>query len=137
MSKRANHKGKISTNTSEEVFGLSPFSSLNSTGLPETTQKPVSPKKEKFINQAPVGKGERLEIRREKSGRGGKTVTTIKGFPVHICQKERSKLLKILKSSLGTGGTWNTSTMELQGDRRDDVFYWFKNAGFSPVLAGG
>ena len=137
MSKRTNHKSKISTTTSEEVFGLSPFSSLNSSGLPETTPKPVSLKKEKFKNQAPIGKGERLEIRREKSGRGGKTVTTIKGFPVHISQKERSKLLKILKSSLGTGGTWNTSTMELQGDRRDDVFYWFKNAGFSPVLAGG
>ena len=137
MSKKATHKGKISTTNGEEVFGLSPFTSLSSSGLPETTQKSVSPKTEKFKNQVPIGKGERLEIRREKSGRGGKTVTTIKGFPAHISQKDRSNLLKILKTTLGTGGTWNTSTMELQGDRRDDVFYWFKNAGFSPVLAGG
>jgi len=137
MSKKATHKGKISTTNGEEVFGLSPFTSLDSNGLPETTQKFVSPKTEKFKNQVPIGKGERLEIRREKSGRGGKTVTTIKGFPSHIDQKERTKLLKTLKSTLGTGGTWNTSIMELQGDRREDVFCWFKNAGFAPVLAGG
>ena len=111
-------------------FGSSPFSSLDSNGLPEATPKSVSTKTEKFKNVVPIGKGERLEIRREKSGRGGKTVTTIKGFPVRINQKERTKLLKILKSSLGTGGTWNASTMELQGDRREDVFCWFKNAGF-------
>jgi len=45
--------------------------------------------------------------------------------------------LKVLKRSLGTGGTWTTSTMELQGDRRDDVYYWLQDEGFKPVLAGG
>ena len=137
MSKRVRHKDKISTTTDAGVFGLSPFTSLDSNGLPEAIQKPALPKTAKFKNVGPIGKGERLEIRREKSGRGGKTVTTIKGFPSHIDQKERTKLLKTLKSTLGTGGTWNTSIMELQGDRREDVFCWFKNAGFAPVLAGG
>lgn len=42
MSKKATHKGKISTTNGEEVFGLSPFTSLSSSGLPETTQKSVS-----------------------------------------------------------------------------------------------
>lgn len=137
MSKRVRHKDKISTTSDFGEFGSSPFSSLDSNGLPKAAPKSASTKTEKFKNVVPIGKGERLEIRREKSGRGGKTVTTIKGFPVRINQNEKAKLLKTLKSSLGTGGTWNASTMELQGDRREDVFCWFKNAGFAPVLAGG
>jgi len=137
MSKRARHKDKISTISDFGEFGSSPFSSLDSNGLPDVAIKSASTQAEKFKNVVSIGKGERLEIRREKSGRGGKTVTTVKGFPVRVNQIERAKLLKTLKSSLGTGGTWNTSTMELQGDRREDVFCWFKNAGFAPVLAGG
>jgi len=27
--------------------------------------------------------------------------------------------------------------MELQGDRRNEVYHWLKESGFSPILAGG
>ena len=65
-----------------------------------------------------LGKGVRLEIRREKSGRGGKTVTTVRGIPPGLGKEKKDKLLKRMKSSLGTGGTWAGQDMELQGDRR-------------------
>jgi len=125
--------------TAAENFGDTPFSALDSIGLPEAapgvsekTGKPRKPKVEERI-----GSGERLEVRREKSGRGGKTVTTIAGFPPRVNSKMRMSLLKRMKTSLGTGGTWNGSCMELQGDKRSEVVDWLSSLGFKPILAGG
>jgi translation initiation factor 1 len=84
-----------------------------------------------------LGKGVRLEIRREKSGRGGKTVTTVRGIPPGLGKEKKDKLLKRMKSSLGTGGTWAGLDMELQGDRRAEALEWLRAMGFRPVLAGG
>ena len=84
-----------------------------------------------------LGRGERLEVRREKSGRGGKTVTTVKGFPTHISQDDFKCMLKGLKSRLGTGGGWRDDQMEIQGDQREVVCDWLTSIGFRPVLAGG
>ena len=135
MSKRK----KISTDNVNQDFSDSPFASLDTNGLPnvpssisKTLPDIVKPKARERL-----GQGERLEIRREKSGRGGKTVTTIKGFPSYLGASKKSMTLKTLKTSLGTGGCWNQNTMELQGDRRSEVYNWLKESGFSPVLAGG
>ena len=84
-----------------------------------------------------IGKGERLEVRREKSGRGGKTVTTVCGFPKHISNVDLKRILKEFKSRLGTGGGWHNEQMEIQGDRRNEVIVWLTNLGFKPILAGG
>ena len=135
MSKGSRGKKKISTSSSGEFEDNSPFSSLDVSGLPHAPPQNNLLSKPKA--QTRLGQGERLEIRREKGGRGGKTVTTVMGFPTYLGEAKKSKMLKTLKTSLGTGGTWNGNTMELQGDRRDDVFHWLKQSGFSPVLAGG
>ena len=121
----------------DENLADSPFSFLNAQGLPGAPPQNIQAKEIKIKKDVCLGRGERLEIRREKSGRGGKTVTTIQGFPTHLGPAQKAKTLKTLKTTLGTGGTWNKNTMELQGDRRDDVYHWLKQAGFSPVLAGG
>ena len=129
-----------------EDFGSNPFVSLEIQGLQTTSVenrnnipskkmsfevKPEIPPKEK------IGRSERLEVRREKSGRGGKTVTTIRGFPKSLAVAHRTQLLKKIKVSLGTGGTWNDQVMELQGDRREEVMNWLSKIGFKPVQAGG
>ena len=137
MSKSSRRKDKISTSADKGDFSVSPFETINLSGLPSAPQVSSSVKIKSNQKKLLFGNGERLEIRREKSGRGGKTVTTINGFPSHLGKDKKDKMLKVLKSSLGTGGTWASSTMELQGDRRDDVYYWLKDEGFTPVLAGG
>ena len=38
---------------------------------------------------------------------------------------------------MGTGGTWNENTMELQGDKRREVMKWLGMIGYQPILAGG
>ena len=137
MSRKDRSSQKISTAPINE-FGSNPFASLDGSGLPEALPEPkheikVSVKKE----ESKMGNGERLEIRREKTGRGGKTVTTIRGIPPGLGKEKKEKLLKRMKNTLGTGGTWAGPDMELQGDRRAEVLEWMKAMGFRPVLAGG
>tara|TARA_B100000674_G_scaffold67714_1_gene46711 strand:- start:780 stop:1199 length:420 start_codon:yes stop_codon:yes gene_type:complete len=139
MSRRERRaKRKLSLGSSED-FGSSPFDSLVTEGLPESASSSSSPAPER----APVdkkdgmGMGDRLEIRREKSGRGGKTVTTISGFRSRICRQARNGMLKEVKTKLGTGGTWDGDCMEIQGDKRQELVSWLSDLGFRPVLAGG
>ena len=74
-------------------------------------------------------------IRREKAGRGGKTVTTIAGLPVD--EAALAAFAKRLKTACGTGGTVRDGTIELQGDHRDAVLAFLAKEGFRGKLAGG
>lgn len=137
MSRRDRGEKKISIDT-DLAFGSNPFSSLDGSGLPEALPKSTREVKVLVkIEDQSLGNGERLEVRREKSGRGGKTVTTIRGIPPGLGKDKRDRLLKNLKNSLGTGGTWSGQDMELQGDRRTEIMEWMRAMGFRPVLAGG
>jgi translation initiation factor 1 len=137
MSKITRQKKKIATTSQESGLENSPFSILDAKGLPDVSLPKTTPPRAMAKPKKVLGQGERLEIRREKSGRGGKTVTTVLGFPTYLGEAKKSKMLKTLKTTLGTGGTWNGKLMELQGDRRDEIFQWCKESGFNPVLAGG
>lgn len=131
-------KERLPTESVEE-FGSNPFGEIVFEGLnslPTNPSSSVSPKV-KVSSSDKLGKGERLEVRREKSGRGGKTVTTIKGFPSRISHDDFKRMLKGLKSRLGTGGGWRGNQMEIQGDQREVICEWLSALGFKPVLAGG
>ncbi len=137
MSRRERESGKVSTAAGND-FGSNPFASLDGSGLPEALPEQKHEIKVSVDQKAKLlGSGERLEVRREKTGRGGKTVTTIRGIPPGLGQAKKDQMLKRLKNSLGTGGIWAGQDMELQGDRRAEVMAWMKAMGFRPVLAGG
>ena len=139
MSRKPRREGKLPL-VSRDDFGASPFDSLTKDGLPVSLPSDSSsgkPKPKEVRSEEKMGQGDRLEVRREKSGRGGKTVTTIAGFPPRINAPMRASLLKRMKTKLGTGGTWNRDCMELQGDKRSEVVPWLSSLGFKPVLAGG
>ncbi len=78
----------------------------------------------------------RVEIRRLKAGRGGKTVTEVSGF-VGISLAEKETLAKQMQKSCGTGGTVKEGRIEIQGDKRQEVARILIEAGFRPVFAGG
>ena len=88
MSPKDKASSKISTGSSSD-FGSNPFASLDGQGLPEALPEPEREIKV-FVKQeeSNLGKGVRLEIRREKSGRGGKTVTTVRGIPPGFGKRE-------------------------------------------------
>jgi translation initiation factor 1 len=137
MSRRNRGENKVSTHA-DQCFGSNPFSALDGSGLPEALPETSQEVKVSVkVEERTLGNGERLEIRREKSGRGGKTVTTVRGIPPGLGKEKRDRILKRLKNSLGTGGTWSGQNMELQGDRRAEVMEWMRAMGFRPVLAGG
>lgn len=76
-----------------------------------------------------------VRIRRETSGRGGKTVTTVSGVPVG--EAALQELAKALKKRCGVGGAVKDHVIEIQGDHRDAVEAFLKEQGYTVKRAGG
>lgn len=83
---------------------------------------------------AVVGDG-RVRVSREKAGRGGKTVTLVRGLP--LAADELAALGKRLRTACGTGGTARDGLLELQGDHAERVTAWLRAEGFEAKRAGG
>jgi translation initiation factor 1 len=84
--------------------------------------------------RAPQGDGI-VRVRRETSGRGGKTVTTIAGLP--LASDAMAVLASELKRACGTGGTVRDCVIEIQGDHRVPIVAELELRGYSVKLAGG
>ena len=110
-----------------------PFAGLSGDGLPDGPETPppgsgpaAPPKKNRG----------RVDIIRQKAGRGGKTVTVVTGF-VGIGLPEKEQLTKKMQKVCGTGGTVKDGQIEIQGDKREEIARILTEAGFRPVFAGG
>jgi len=84
--------------------------------------------------RAPAGDGI-VRVRRETSGRGGKTVTTIAGVP--LASDALAELASELKRACGTGGTVRDYVIEIQGDHRPTIVAQLEKRGYTVKLAGG
>ncbi len=78
---------------------------------------------------------QKVTVRLERKGRGGKSVTVIDGLQMR--QKEREALLKQLKTNLGTGGTVKDASLEIQGDHRDALMAELGKMGYTAKRSGG
>jgi translation initiation factor 1 len=107
-----------------------PFAGLDSAGLPPGTSNEPDP------IQPPRKSRGRVDIFRQKAGRGGKTVTVVKNF-VGIGLPEKEELAREMRKVCGTGGTVKEGQIEIQGDQREEVARILTLAGFKPVFAGG
>lgn len=74
-------------------------------------------------------------VRREKKGRGGKTVTTVTGLP--LPPDELRELAKELRQHCGTGGTLKHGVVEIQGDHADRVVAALEERGLRVKRTGG
>lgn len=111
-----------------------PFAALSSEGLPAL---PVNPPTEATPPAPKPAKNRgRVDIIREKAGRGGKTVTVVRNF-VGIGLPEKEQLAKAMQKACGTGGTVKDGRIEIQGDKREEVARILTEANFRPVFAGG
>ncbi|MDH4062682.1 MAG: translation initiation factor Sui1 [Aquincola sp.] len=81
----------------------------------------------------PAGDGN-VRVSRESKGRGGKTVTLVRGLPLDPLAL--AALGKQLRSACGTGGTVKDGVLELQGDHAERVTEWLRAAGFAVKRAG-
>lgn len=83
---------------------------------------------------APQGDGV-VRVSRQTKGRGGKSVTLIKGLaldPVAL-----ALLGKQLRTACGSGGTVKDGVIEVQGDHCDLVMEELGKRGHHPKRAGG
>ncbi len=81
-----------------------------------------------------IGTGD-VKVQRESKGRGGKTVTVIRGLAMTRAQAE--ELLKALKNLCGTGGTLKDGVLELQGDRCEAALGELARRGIKAKRSGG
>lgn len=76
-----------------------------------------------------------VRVSRETGGRGGKTVTVVRGVP--LPPPALADLARRLKAACGSGGTVKDGTIELQGDHRETVVALLERAGHRVRRAGG
>jgi translation initiation factor 1 len=114
---------------SDADFAHNPFTALSSEGLPPGPDQPTG------LLARRKSRG-RVDIIRQKAGRGGKTVTVATNF-VGIGLPEKEMLAKKMQKTCGVGGTVKEGRIEIQGDKRTEVAQILTEAGFRPVFAGG
>ncbi len=85
------------------------------------------------VPAGPVRSGTRVHL--DRKGRGGKSVTVIEGLK--ISARDSEKLLKQLRTKLGTGGTVKNSSLEIQGDHCDAIMTELTKMGHKPKRSGG
>jgi len=110
----------------------------NKSKLVYSTDRQVPQKKgpaEKNIPSTTCTARQRITVRLDRKGRGGKSVTLIDG--VRMPDQEKEALLKQLKTRLGTGGTVKDDTLEIQGDHCDALMTALAKMGYRAKRSGG
>ena len=74
-----------------------------------------------------------VRLSREKGGRGGKTVTVVRGLPASSLEAEAAELKRLC----GAGGTLREGAIEIQGDHRERIAGRLREHGYQVKLAGG
>lgn len=76
----------------------------------------------------------KLVLRRERKGRGGKTVTVLEG--VALTGEALERFGRELRQALGTGGGVEGSAIVLAGDQSERAAAWLRTRGASRVVVG-
>ena len=112
-----------------------PFAALASlkASLPEgkaqealSTTAKSPPVDKRFANKIVVAKS--------KKGRGGKTVTCVRGIDANEAQLE--DLAKAIRQALGCGSTVEEGEILVQGEQLDRVAKWLEAQGAKRVVKG-
>lgn len=72
---------------------------------------------------------QKLRLNMERAGRGGKTVTLIKGFIG--TEEDINSLCKLLKQKCGVGGSVKDGEIIIQGDHRQRLVELLKKEGYT------
>ena len=103
--------------------GWQEFSSKESLQRPAQTSA-ATPKPQQMVRVQPT-----------RGGKGGKTVTVIRGLELDVA--DMKALLKKLKTKIGSGGSAKDGVIELQGDQVDLALSLLSDEGYRPKRAGG
>lgn len=98
---------------------------------PTATAPPSAPRSASELAFDRVGK---LVLRREKKGRGGKTVTVIEGLGWR--PRQLDDLARALRKAFGCGSSVEGDTVILQGDMTERTQRWLSDRGARQVVIG-
>ncbi len=101
------------------------FGSLDLQNLPAGPEKPPPGSSSPAASRAG-----RVVLRREKSGRGGKTVIVIDDFAPHHTAPALEALAGRLRAACGCGGTLKGRAIEIQGDQPARIRTLLEQEGF-------
>ncbi len=82
---------------------------------------------------SPLGDGV-ARVSRESKGRGGKTVTLVRGLRLDAAAL--AALAKQLRAACGAGGTVKDGVIEVHGEHRERVLACLAQEGFAAKAAG-
>lgn len=127
---------------------LSALAALGATEETNTTKEKADPKRKKRVgvvystnpdfeySEDGLGGAEtlpknqqKLRLNMERAGRGGKTVTLVKGFIGS--EDDMNALCKLLKQKCGVGGSVKDGEIIIQGDHRARLVDILKNEGYT------
>ena len=92
--------------------------------------KPAAPR-----TPAGTAAAARVRISREVAGRGGKSVSVIRGLPLE--RQALEELAARLKRLCGAGGAVRDGAIEIQGEHRDRLVVELTRLGYEAKRAGG
>ena len=105
----------------------SKLSALTGVPVPEATET-IYEEDTDTIQTLPK-KQQKLRLAMERAGRGGKTVTIIRGFVGS--EEDMNALCKLLKQKCGVGGTAKDGEIIIQGDHRPRLLEILKAEGYT------
>lgn len=76
-----------------------------------------------------------VRVQREGKGRGGKTVTLVRGVPLEAAAL--ADLGRQLRAACGSGGTVKDGVIEVQGDHVERLLTQLQARGYTVRRAGG
>ncbi len=132
---RDKDKGRVPLGNAAPAPTSSPFAAL--AGLREqlpaaTTTAMTATAATETARKPPVRFGEKLVVRLERKGHGGKTVTVVSG----VLSSARDEVMAELKKKLGTGARDDGDDIVVQGDVVDRVIALLQAAGAKKVIKG-
>ena len=115
----------------DKPLGHNPFgalASLKAPSAPTTTTTPTPTSKKE-----PARFAEKVVVRKEKKGHGGKTVTVVQG----VLPAVRDDIASALKKSLGCGARVDDDgSIVVQGDLLERVIAFFEQQGAKKIVRG-
>ena len=131
MSKKSK---KMGTDGGSDLGLENPFAKLDIGGLPQAEMKSAEPSP-KVAPPKTKNRG-RVDVMRKRSAGGAGWVTIASGF-VGISLEEKNDLKKQIQKRCGTGGAVKNGTIEIQGDKREEVKAALEKVRFRVVYVGG
>lgn len=130
---KKNKRKKLGGDEDAQGFGHNPFAAALGLEPPEPEDTPVTTVQSDGFDWSTVSK---VVLRRERKGRGGKTVTLVQGLE-DVPADALDDLAATIKKSLSVGVSAEPGQLVVQGDQRSRLQPVIEELGVNKVVQSG